>query len=98
MPVLVAWIGEMLLSVAGQIVLSVLVSVGIGLVAGKAFSGVIDSTGIRAAFGSAGPLLQYIGWFGIDQAITIVLSAWAGRRIVDAAKVSFVKRSSSNAS
>ena len=97
MPVLVAWIGEMLLSVAGQVALSVLVSLGIGIVANKVASGVIDSSGIRAAFGAAGPLLDYIGWFGIDTAITIVLSAWAGRKIVDAAKVSFVKRSSSNA-
>ena len=98
MPVLVAWIGEMLLSVVGQMVLSALVSVGIGMVASKVFSGVIDSSAIRNALGGAGPLLGYIGWFGIDTAITIVLSAWAGRMITDAAKVHFVKRSSSNAS
>lgn len=99
MPVFIAWIGEMLLSVVGQMALSALVSVGIGMIATQAASGLIDSTAIRSAFGSAGPLLGYLGWFGIDQAITIVLSAWAGRKIIDAAKVHFVqkKASSSNA-
>lgn len=97
MPVLVAWIGEMLLTIVGQMVISALVSVGIGFVAGKVFSGVIDSTLIKSILGSAGPLVSYIGWFGIDQAMTIVLSAWAGRRITDAARVQFVKRSSGNA-
>lgn len=95
MPVLVAWIGEMLLSVVGQMVLSALVSVGIGFVASKATSGIIDSTGIHAALGAAGPLVDYIGWFGIDTAMTIVLSAWAGRKITDAARVHLTSKRSS---
>ena len=92
MPVLVAWIGEMLLSTVGQLVLSALVSVGIGFVASKATSGVIDTIGIKAMLGGAGPLLDYLGWLGVDQAITIVLSAWAGRKITDAARVHFVSK------
>lgn len=87
MPVLVAWIGEMLLSVAGQFVLSALVSLGIGFAASKVASGVIDPIGIKSMLGNAGPLVDYIGWFGIDKAITIILSAWAGRKITDAARV-----------
>lgn len=87
MPVVVAWIGEMLLSVVGQMAISALVSVGIGFVGSKVFSGVIDATGINAMFTHAGPAIQYMGWMGVDQFITIVLSAWAGRRITDAARV-----------
>jgi len=93
MPVVVAWIGEMLLSVVGQLVLSALVSLGIGMVASKVGGGIIDATGIRAAMGNAGAvMMNYAGWFGIDTAITIVLSAWAGRKIVDAARVHFVTK------
>jgi hypothetical protein len=92
MPVLVAWIGEMLLSTVGQMALSALVSLGIGFAANKVASGVIDPIGIKSMLGSAGPLVDYIGWFGIDQAITIILSAWAGRKITDAARVHFVSK------
>jgi hypothetical protein len=95
MPIVIAWIGEMLLSVVGQCVLSALVSVGIGFVASKATSGLIDATGIKAALGAAGPLVDYIGWFGIDTAMTIVLSAWAGRKITDAARVHLTSKRSS---
>lgn len=87
MPILVAWIGEMLLSVVGQMALSAFVAVGIGLVANAGFSGVIDSTGIQSMLGAAGPLLGWVGVLRVDQCITVILSAWAGRRITDAAKV-----------
>jgi len=90
MPVAIAWIGEMLLSVVGQMALSVLVSLGIGMAVNAGASGIIDSTGIQSMMGAAGPLLNWVGFLGIDKAMTIILSAWAGRRIVDAAKVHFV--------
>lgn len=91
MPVFVSWIGEMLLSLVGQMALSALVSLGIGLAAQSLFSGVIDHSAIAAAFAASGAG-QAIGFFGLDKAMTIILSAWAGRRIVDAAKVHFVAR------
>ncbi len=87
MPIVVAWIGEMLLSVVGQMALSALVAVGIGFVGSSAVSGLIDSTGIRSMLAQSGPMLDYIGWLGVDQSMTIILSAWAGRAIVDAARV-----------
>ena len=86
MPVFVAWIGEMLLSVVGQFALSALVSLGIGFLAQKAFSGIIDHTQIAQYLASSG-MGAWIGFFGVDKAITIYLSAWAGRRIVDSARV-----------
>ncbi|MBT2119859.1 DUF2523 family protein [Dyella sp. LX-1] len=92
MPIFIAWIGEMLLSVVGQMVISALVSVGIGFAASKAVSGVIDTIGISQMLGSAGPLVDYLGWFGVDQAVTIVLSAWAGRKITDAATAHIVAK------
>lgn len=94
MPVVVAWIGEMLISYIGQIVISAMLSLGIGLLAQKVGSAVFDSSPIKAAMGSAGQtMMAYAGWFGIDKAITIVLSAWMGRKATDAARISFVKRS-----
>lgn len=87
MPVFVAWIGDVLLTYVGQMVLSAALSLGIGAALNAGFSGVIDSTGIQSMMGSAGPLLGWVGVFRIDQCITIVLSAWAGRRVTDALKV-----------
>ena len=87
MPIVVAWIGEMLLSVVGQLALSALVSLGIGFAANAGVSAVIDSTSIRSMMGSAGPLLGWVAVLRIDQCITIIISAWAGRKITDAAKV-----------
>lgn len=86
MPVVIAWIGEMLLSVVGQMVLSALVSVGIGFAVSAGATGIIDSSGLQSMMGQAGPLLGWVGVFRIDQAMTVILSAWAGRRIVDAAR------------
>ena len=99
MPVVVAWIGEMLLSVVGQFVLSALVSLGIGFASSHLTASVIPGEAqLRSAMGSAGPLVGYIGWFGIDQAITIILSAWAGRAVVGAARAHIVsKRASGSA-
>lgn len=92
MPVVVAWIGEMLLSVVGQMALSALAAVGIGFLSHSVGSAVIDSTGIRTMLGSAGPLVDYMGWIGVDQAVTIVLSAWAGRKLTDSLKVSLIAK------
>ena len=91
MPVVIAWIGEMLLSVVGQMALSAFVAVGIGFLANTAASGLIDHSQIAAAFASSG-MTQWIGFFGIDKGMTIVLSAWAGRKIVDAARVHIVAK------
>jgi Protein of unknown function (DUF2523) len=93
MPVAIAWIGEMLLSVVGQMVLSALVSLGIGLAVNAGATGVIDSSELQSMLSNAGPLLNWVGFLGIDKAMTIILSAWAGREIVDSAKVHFVARS-----
>lgn len=89
MPVLVAWIGRMLLSVAGRLVISGLVAAGIGLATGKAFQATGMGDKIRSMLGSAGPLYEWVGFFGLDTAITIILSALAARAAVSAAKAYF---------
>lgn len=94
MPVFIAWFGELLLSIVGQLVLTAMVSIGIGFLATTAASGVIDHSQIAAAFASSG-MVQWIGFFGIDRGITIVLSAWAGRAIVNAATLHIVKKAAS---
>lgn len=91
MPVVVAWIGEMLLSIIGQLIFTALVSVGVGLAVSAGASGVIDHSAIASAMASSGAA-QALGFFGVDKAITIVFSAWAGRMIRDAAKVHFVSK------
>ena len=97
MPVLVAWIGDMLVTYIGQIVVSALLSLGIGFLASKVGAAVFDYTPIRAAFGQAGQvMMNYAGFFGIDQAMTIVLSAWMGRRATEALQVHLAARSSSS--
>jgi hypothetical protein len=71
MPVVIAWIGEMLLSVVGQLAFSVLVSLGIAMVANTGASVLIDHTQIGNAFAASG-LTQWIGFFGVDKGMTIV--------------------------
>lgn len=83
MPVILAWLGELVISSIGAWVLSALVSVGIGFVASKAASGLIDSSQIMAAMRESSSLWGWVGYLKIDQDITIILSAWAGRAITD---------------
>ncbi|RUL66815.1 DUF2523 domain-containing protein [Dyella dinghuensis] len=95
MPVLIAWMGEMLLTIAGQIVLSALVALGINFVAQNVASGVIDHSQIASAIANSGAG-QAIGWLGLDKAVTIILSAWAGRMIVSSSRAYFVKAKASS--
>ena len=95
MPVVIAWIGEMLLSVVGQMALSALVAVGIGFLANKVVSGVIDHSQIAGYLANSG-VAEWMGFFGVDKAITIYLSAWAGRRITDAARVHLALKAKSS--
>lgn len=83
MPVILAWLGELVISSVGAWVLSALVSVGIGFVASKAASGLIDSSQIMTAMRESSSLWGWVGYLKIDQDITIILSAWAGRAITD---------------
>jgi len=89
MPIVVAWIGEMLLSVIGQLVISALISLGLGFATSAVASYVNLGANIKTVMAGAGPLYAYIGFLRIDTAITIVLSAWAGRMITSAARVHF---------
>lgn len=87
MPVIVAWIGSMLISIVGRMVISALVSVGIGFAVHAIGAHTDVGQIIQAKLMSAGPLWPWIGFFKIDQAMTIVLSALAGREITEAASV-----------
>jgi hypothetical protein len=91
MPVLVAWIGRLLLTVGGEILIRALIGGGIGLATYAVQVNVVRPL-IASQFSMAGPLAAYIGFFGIDVAITIVLSALAGRAAVNGSKAFFTKR------
>lgn len=92
MPIIVAWIGTMLLSVVGQMVLSALVSLGIGLAVNHAAGPTLSLlSSISGPMSTSGLMMDYAGWLGIDKFITIIMSAWMGRKIVDSAKVAFMK-------
>lgn len=93
MPIVVAWIAEMLLSIVGQLAISAVLALGVGLVANKAAPALIDATGISAMLGSGGQMMtDYAGWMGIDKAMTIILSAWAGRALMSAARLHLTKK------
>lgn len=86
MPAIVLWIGGMLVSVVGQMAVTALLALGIGFGTTKAVEALGFGDAVRDMLGRAGPLYDYVGFFGIDVAMTIVLSAWAGRMATDAAK------------
>ncbi|WP_158754016.1 DUF2523 domain-containing protein [Dyella sp. S184] len=87
MPILVAWIGEMLLSIVGQMVISGLLAVGIGFASHAAVSGLINNSSIFAEWKASGAMWNWVGFLHLDTDVTIYLSAWAGRMLTDAAKV-----------
>lgn len=91
MPVVVAWIGTMLLSVVGEMAIRALIGVGVGFATHQLVIEPVREA-ISARLGSAGVMADYIGFLGIDTAITIVLSAWIGRAAVSASKGFFTKR------
>jgi uncharacterized membrane protein len=91
MPVVVAWIGEMLLTVVGQMAIRALVGLGVGFAVHAAASGAISTSTMQSYFAGAGPLLNWMGFFGIDTSMTIILSAWAGRVITDSVRASLAQ-------
>lgn len=98
MPVFIAWVGEVLLTVVGQMAIRALFAVGIGFAVHAAASGVISTSTMRSYFAGAGPLLNWMGFFGIDTSMTIILSAWAGRMLTDSLKASLAQLPSAAAS
>jgi hypothetical protein len=91
MPVVIAWIGRLLLTVGGEILIRALIGGGIGLATYAVQVNVIRPL-IAARFAAAGPLAAYIGALGIDVFVTIILSALAGRAAVNGSKAFFTKR------
>jgi hypothetical protein len=84
MPSLVSWFGRMLVTFAGQIVVSALLALGIGIATTAVVSSLGIGDNIRDMLGGAGFLYNWVGFFGMDTCITIILSAWAGRMAKDA--------------
>lgn len=92
MPVILAWLGELIASSIGAWCLQALIGIGVGLVT---YHVAIEPTEalIRNSFSNGGDLVNYIGWLGIDEAVTIVMSALAGRAALGALRAHLVKKS-----
>jgi hypothetical protein len=82
----------MLMTVAGEFLLRGLIGAGVGVATYKFVVTPVKAQ-IAQRFSAAGDLAAYIGFLGIDVAVTIILSAWVGRLAVNASKAFFVKRS-----
>lgn len=93
MPVIVAWIGRMLLTVVGEMAVRALIGASVGLATYKLVVAPVRQA-IATRLGGAGDLAGYVGFLGIDVAVTIILSAWIGRTAVSASKAFFVKKAS----
>lgn len=92
MPVLLVWLGEMLMTTVGALALQMLVGVGVGLATYKLAVKPAESMIASYLSGGGDVLVNYVGWLGIDQAITIVFSALIGRTAIGAAKAFIVKK------
>ncbi|WP_126537684.1 DUF2523 family protein [Aerosticca soli] len=93
MPLVMAWIGRVLLSVAGEFVVRAIIGAGVGIATYHFVVAPVRQQ-IAMRLSVAGDLAQYVGFLGIDTAITIILSAWVGRTAVNSAKAFFVKKAS----
>jgi len=92
MPVFVEWIGKMLMTYVGAMALQALVGLGVGFATYKLAVKPAEAM-VSSYLSSAGDVMvNYVGWLGIDQAITIVFSALVGRTAVGAAKAFLVKK------
>lgn len=91
MPVLVAWIGRMLLTVAGEMLIKALLGASIAV---STYELVVQPVGqlIRDRFAAAGPMADYVGFLGMDVAVTIVLSALGARAAINSSKAFFTKK------
>jgi mannose/fructose/N-acetylgalactosamine-specific phosphotransferase system component IID len=83
----------MLLTYVGELAVRALVGAAVGLTTYKFVVSPVRAA-IAARFSAAGDLAGYVGYLGIDAAVTIVLSAIVGRMAVNASKAFFVKKAS----
>jgi len=90
MPVILAWLGELIVSSIGAWCISALVSLGVGFAAHAVASGVIDSSSIMTNLRSTSSLWAWVSYLKLDVDITVILSAWAGRSITDSVKANLV--------
>lgn len=90
MPVIVGWFIGALMTSVGRLVSTALIALGLGFVASKAVGMLGFKDRIQAVMSGAGPLLDYVTYLRIDTAITIILSAWAGRMATDALRAHLI--------
>ena len=86
MPVLIAWLLEALETSLGSIVISALLTLGVSTVT-YTFTVAPFRTMIADYLGGlSGTAINILGFLGVDQAITMILSALAAKFAVDAGR------------
>lgn len=86
MPALIAWLMSALETTIGSIVISGLLSLGIGFTTYKFTVAPLKAFIIAQAGGMGAQAVAILGFLGFDVAITIILSAIAARYAVSGAK------------
>ena len=87
MPAILVWLGSLIVTNIGYWVVSLLLSLGVGLAAHAVAPGIISAVPIFAKFQASSVMWNWVGYLNIDTDITIILSAWAGRTLTDSMKV-----------
>lgn len=95
MPALVAWLLGALETTIGSIVISALLSLGLGYTTYKFTVAPLRDFIAAQASGVSGMAVQILGFLGLDVAITMILSAIAASYAVRGAKAIFTRRKSS---
>lgn len=89
---MLAALAAMLASIIGELAIRAVLALGIGFATYKTVVEPVRGL-ISTRLHSAGVLADYVGWLGIDVAITIVLSAVIARAATNALKAHIVKKS-----
>jgi len=92
MPALVSWLISALETKAGTLVLQVLVSLGLSFTTYKFSVAPLRDFIAQQVGGMSAQFVNILGFLGVDQAITMILSAIAARYAVQGAKVALSKK------
>lgn len=92
MPALVAWLLGALESAAGSIVISALVSMGLGFTTYTFTVEPLKAFILQQSSGLGATAVNILGFLGLDQAITIILSAIAARYAVSGARAVLTRK------
>lgn len=95
MPVFVAWIGTMLLNIAGSVALQILTSLGIGVVTYTGVNASLDWLKGEISSSAGGLPAEVLGMMAtmkVGSALSVVFSAMVARQVINGMTSDAVKR------